>query len=94
MWRGALLGLLLGVLKIMFDIVRGVGVPTTYLQEDRHLWQLLRAHRQPPEVVSQLDKLVGAFLHGGAFDSQTLRNTLQKAPESIRLASEELIAKV
>jgi hypothetical protein len=94
MWRGALLGLLLAVLKIMFDVLRGVGVPTQHLQEDRHLWKLLRAQRQPPEVVMQLDNLVGVFLHGGTVDAQNLRSVLQKSPEPIRVASEELMSKI
>jgi hypothetical protein len=94
MWRGALLGLLLALLKIAFDVVRGVGTPTKHLQEDQHLWKLLRAQRQPPEVVMQLDNLVGAFLHGGAIDAQNVRSALEKSPEPIRVASEELIAKI
>jgi hypothetical protein len=94
MWRGALCGLLLVCAKIVFDIVRGVGVPTTYLQQDRHLFGLLRAHPQPPDTVKQLDALVGAFLNGQQFDQTRLKAMLSNAPEPIRIASEELLGKL
>jgi hypothetical protein len=94
MWRGALCGLLLVCAKIVFDIVRGVGVPTTYLQQDRHLFGLLRAHRQPPETVKQLDALVGAFVNGQSFNPAPLKSMLTNAPEPIRVATDELLAKM
>ena len=94
MWRGALCGLLLVCAKIVFDIVRGVGVPTTYLQQDRHLFGLLRTHRQPPETVKQLDALVGAFVNGQNFNPIPLKSMIANAPEPIRVATEELLAKM
>jgi hypothetical protein len=78
----------------VFDIVRGVGVPTTYLQQDRHLFGLLRANRQPPEMVKQLDALVGAFVNGQNFNPAKLKSLMTNAPEPIRVAAEELLAKM
>ncbi len=93
MWRGALFGLLLVWAKIVFDIGRGVGVPTTYLQQDKYMWKLLRTHRLPAATVLQLDALVGAFLTGQPYDPQNLNKMLTNAPEPVRKAAQELIAK-
>jgi hypothetical protein len=93
MWRGALLGLLLVGIKVLLDVVRGVGVPTTYVQSDRYLWKLLRAHHLPPATVLQLDALVGAYLNGQSFDAKNLKVMLANSPEPVRKAAEELIAK-
>ena len=94
MWRGALFGLLLVWFKIAVDIARGVGAPTTYLQQDRYLWKLLRTHRMPPATVVQIDALVGAFLNGHTYEPQTLKNMLADAPEPVRKAVEELMSKM
>jgi len=94
MWRGAIFGLLLVWLKIAIDIARGVGAPTTYLQQDRYLWKLLRTHRMPPATVAQIDALVGAFLTGHTYDPQPLKTMLIDAPDPVRKAVEELMAKM
>ena len=93
MWWGVICGILVALAKVVFDMVRGVGVPTVYLQQDRHLWSLLRTHRMPPDTVRDLDALVGAFLKGESFDGAALRAKLEKAPEPLQRASEELLAK-
>ncbi len=94
MWRGALVGFLLVWIKILFDVMRGVGVPTTYLQRDRYLWKLIRTNHLPPATVVQLDALVGAYLNGQAFDPKNLRAMLSDTPEPVRKAAEELMAKM
>ena len=73
---------------------RGVGTPTVYLQQDRHLWSLLRTHRLPAETVKQLDALVGKFIKGETFSGTVLlRAQLSSAPEPVRQAAEELLAR-
>lgn len=93
MWWGVFLGLLVACAKVVYDMVRGVGTPTVNLQQDRHLWSLLRTHRLPPDTVKQLDALVGAFLKSEPFDGTALRAKLTTAPEPVRRATEELLAK-
>lgn len=93
MWWGVICGLLVALAKVVYDMVRGVGVPTVYLQQDRHLWSLLRTHRMPADTVRDLDALVGAFIKGDAFDGAALRSKLVSAPPEIQRASEELLAK-
>lgn len=93
MWWGVVCGLLVALAKVVYDMVRGVGAPTTYLQQDRHLWTLLRKHRMPPDTVRDLDALVGAFINGETFDGTALRVKLTNAPEDLRKASEELLTK-
>ena len=93
MWWGIICGLIVAVAKVVYDMVRGVGVPTVHLQQDRHLWSLLRTHRMPPDTVRDLDALVGAFLKGSSFDGAALRIKLANAPEQLQRASEDLLAK-
>jgi hypothetical protein len=93
MWWGVICGLLVALAKVVFDMVRGVGVPTVYLQRDTYLWALLRKHRMPPDTVRELDALVGAFIKGEAFDGTALRLKLIAAPEALQRATEELLAK-
>jgi hypothetical protein len=93
MWWGVICGMLVALAKIVFDMVRGVGTPTVHLQKDRHLWSLLRTHRMSPDIVRDLDALVGAFLNGESFDGTALRAKLANEPEPLRRASEELLAK-
>jgi len=94
MWWGVIIGLLVACAKVVYDMVRGVGTPTVHLQHDRHLWALLRAHRLPAETVKQLDALVGTFIKGEPFGAtELLRAQLSSAPEPVRKAAEELIAK-
>lgn len=93
MWWGVICGMLVALAKVVFDMVRGVGTPTVYLQQDRHLWSLLRTHRMSADIVRDLDALVGAFLNGESFDGTALRAKLANEPESLRRASEELLAK-
>jgi len=93
MWWGVICGVLVALAKVVYDMVRGVGVPTVHLQQDRHLWSLLRTHRTPPDTVRDLDALVGSFLKGEAFDGAALRAKLTNAPEALQRATEELLAK-
>lgn len=59
MWiLGVACGVFVVLLKILYDVTKGVGSPTYNIKKDAHLWTLVQKHKCADELVRELDKLV------------------------------------